>query len=76
MRKIKNKKSRHQIFTYFDEGKELVIAKDNSINKSSSRLLFEKYYISFVANNMSQPKVPLKLSQNRYFPRFLLSVYF
>ena len=43
----------------FRRGEKIVIAKENSINKASLRLLFEKYYISFVANNMSQPKLPL-----------------
>ena len=69
------KKSRHQVFTYFDEGKKLMIAKENSINKASSRLLFEKYYISLMADNMSRSKVSLKLSRNRYFPQCILSQY-
>ena len=68
MRMAKKKKiSRHQIFTYFDEGKKLMIAKENSINKASSRLLSEKYYISFMANNMSQPKESIEIEPKSIF---------
>ena len=69
-KKLKNLDIKIQIFTYFDEGKKIVIAKENSINKASLRLLFEKYCISFMPHNMSQPKVPLKLGQIDIFPDF------
>ena len=55
--------------TIFRRKGKFVMVKDNSINKQCSRLLFEKIHIS-------QSKVPLNLSQNWHFLRFLHSLLF
>ena len=68
MRKLKIKNLDIKSSPISTRREKFVIAKENSINKAYLRLLFEKYYISFMVNIMSQPKVPLKLGQNRYFP--------
>ena len=48
-----------------------VARNENFINSASFPLIFVTIYFVLMVKKISQPKVALKLSQNRYFPRNL-----
>ena len=56
-------------FVDFQPHGKKVARNENFINSASFPLSFVTIYFVLMVKKISQPKVALKLSQNRYFPR-------